>query len=440
MNIKQPYIPAAHEKYGLLPHRMESGGEVFSYPAELSAIDDWLQEYESKDAVDEDKRKVLLMPIGYQSYDEYYDMLEAYAEKYVDIDPDLSQALLLLEDAIRKMNVKEHWSIVRYIGKDRGEAVALTPGKFYYWPCSEACPEYEGVIDDDENTSYLYPCDPDSWEIAEDPTGMATRALAGEADTVDEWTSDLFSELVEKGARVKQERKNFTLNIDRAISWSDTDIDTVEITCPQCGTSFDFDAWTLVNAQQNPEAVSKIIDGSLFEFVCPSCGYDAHLAQPCLYVDPVNRVCVYSVLSEDMATQAEAMFLDPDNDAAAASICRIVFGREELAEKVLAFTNGLDDRALELLKFGIRGSARLEGFVSESDEVIARLEAVDGDTLSFSIETRDERFVADMTIGACNMFHDALEKSSIADEQPLYTSIAWGEHALDVIRDEGTMD
>ena len=42
------------------------------------------------------------------------------------------------------------------------------------------------------------------------------------------------------------------------LDWSSTDIDRVDITCPSCGGIFAFDAWTLVNARQNPEVVSKI--------------------------------------------------------------------------------------------------------------------------------------------------------------------------------------
>lgn len=38
-------------------------------------------------------------------------------------------------------------------------------------------PRYEGVIDEEEYTSYLYPTDSYLWEIAEDPTGIAYRTI-----------------------------------------------------------------------------------------------------------------------------------------------------------------------------------------------------------------------------------------------------------------------
>ena len=67
----------------------------------------------------------------------------------------------------------------------------LTRGRCYYWPCSKERPVYEGVIDDEEFTSYLYPCDAECWEIVLDPTGMAARALAGDADTLHAWYPEM---------------------------------------------------------------------------------------------------------------------------------------------------------------------------------------------------------------------------------------------------------
>lgn len=223
--------------------------------------------------------------------------------------------------------------------------------------------------------------------------------------------------------------------------WSSTDIDRVDITCPSCGGIFAFDAWTLVNARQNPEVVPKIIDGSICEFTCPSCGYSAHLFHPCLYVDPDKKVCIYLVIDEDMALRAEAMFTDLDNKIAATSLCRIVLDRYAFAEKVLTFQEGLDDRALELLKFGIRGSLKAQGLADVDDEVSVHLVGInESGTMSFSVMCGEDVFSSDMERGAYDLFANAIVKSTVADEQPLYVNAAWGEHALDVIEAEGTLD
>ena len=78
---------------------------------------------------------------------------------------------------MHRLNIKENWSVLRYIGKSHNSVGGLNNGKVYYWPCSIENPVYEGVIDDEEFTSYLYSTDSDDREILEDPTGMAYRTI-----------------------------------------------------------------------------------------------------------------------------------------------------------------------------------------------------------------------------------------------------------------------
>lgn len=168
------------------------------------------------------------------------------------------------------------------------------------------------------------------------------------------------------------------------IGWSASDIDEVKIHSPGCDKTFEFGVWTLVNARENPEVVPKIIDGSICEFTCPYCGYTTHLTHPCLFIDPARRLCVYSVVDDQMKEQAEIMLTNPENDTAAASTCRIVMNRYDLAEKVLAFTSALDDRPIELLKFGIRGSLKMQGFVEMDEDVEVHFVGLtDDDQFSF---------------------------------------------------------
>ena len=176
-----PYIPAAHREYGLLPRRRADGGEVFACPVELDAIEDWVADLEGSVAPDGTRRHHIV-PYGFGSYAEYFALLAHYADRYRQVEPELASALDWLSTAVKRMNVKEEWSVVRYIGNDREEyrlwgGYGLTAGHCYYWPCSRENPAYEGVIDDAECSLCLYPCDPDIWEVMEDPTGMASRVL-----------------------------------------------------------------------------------------------------------------------------------------------------------------------------------------------------------------------------------------------------------------------
>lgn len=160
-----PYIPKDHEKYNLLPMCREYGGEVFAYPFDLiDKISKYVNDANS------------LIPYGFNSYQEYYNKLDQVLLKYSE-NTEISIILKQYKQTVAKMNIKENWSILRYIGESSGDMFGLMHGHAYYWPCSMDNPVYEGVIDNEEFTSYLYPTDSDFWEILEDPTRMAYRTI-----------------------------------------------------------------------------------------------------------------------------------------------------------------------------------------------------------------------------------------------------------------------
>lgn len=443
-----PYIPAEHVEYDLLPRCRKNGGEVFSYPAELEAIDELLSKHEY--AEDPERCISLLIPYGERSYFCYLKRLTSYIEKYRELDPDLSQLIEWLAGAMRRMNVKENWSIVRYIGDqydevESGQSNGLTRGRCYYWPCSKEHPVYEGVIDNEEFTSYLYPCDPDSWEIVSDPTGMASRALAGEADTVSNWKVELESDpdsieawAKEVGASAKRIGRQAVFEDSLDEGWSASETDLVNVPCPSCGKTFSYDVHTLVNARNNPELRDLLIAGRLSEFTCPECSYTASLAAPCLYLDPTHCCSIYLVVDEAMAAGVAGMFDDlaADDTPAGRSVKRIVFDRHELQGKVVALEAGLDDRVVEILKMAITGSAKMQGNVDEDAECSVRLTGLDSEGLAFSVDDGKTSFTAIMPRGGYDLYRDAIENTSLSAEQPYFVDRGWAEHAVDVLDEE----
>ena len=203
-----PYIPKEHEKYDLLPFCREIGGEVFSYSS-TNRIDKLLPEGEH------------IIPYGYNSYEDYDIQLDEYLNQYGYTDGALNllgQMLIAYKSDIKRRNIKEDWSVVQYIGRSTNTVGGFTHGRYYYWPCSRDNPEYEGVVDDEEFTSYIgwsfsdkgkiepvinedtgdreYIVTEDiplefitysNWVIAEDPTGMAAKVLSGESS---DWWAD----------------------------------------------------------------------------------------------------------------------------------------------------------------------------------------------------------------------------------------------------------
>ena len=166
-----PYIPEKHKKYNLLPRSVSSGGEVFSYPSRLlNKLSQYLPEENP------------LEPYQCSAYEEYYNTIEHWIEYYKTQETILKE-FIRYKELIQQMNIKENWSVLQYIGPDMNMPFGLQKGKHYYWPCSIEHPYYEGVIDNEEFTSYLYPTDSDLWKIAEDPTGMAYRTIFNGANS-----------------------------------------------------------------------------------------------------------------------------------------------------------------------------------------------------------------------------------------------------------------
>lgn len=111
------------------------------------------------------------------------------------IPNELGKKILEYKDDIKKRNIKENWSVVKYVGKSTDGAVGFTYGRYYYWPCDVERPEYEGIIDDEEFTSYLawvnkgkvlqtlgngevtdFIESSGDWKIAEDPTEWQSKS------------------------------------------------------------------------------------------------------------------------------------------------------------------------------------------------------------------------------------------------------------------------
>ncbi|MBQ5630080.1 MAG: CpXC domain-containing protein, partial [Ruminococcus sp.] len=67
------------------------------------------------------------------------------------------------------------------------------------------------------------------------------------------------------------------------------------VVCPMCGELSKAVVYTSVNATVDKEQRERVLDGGLFAWKCPSCGYSARLTYPILYNDMKNRFMVYLI-------------------------------------------------------------------------------------------------------------------------------------------------
>ena len=223
--------------------------------------------------------------------------------------------------------------------------------------------------------------------------------------------------------------------------WSDSESDPAEFPCPECGGKVRHDAWTLVNARKSPELAERLLAGTLFEFTCPMCGYTASLRSPCLYLDPVHAACVYLVVDESMAEGAARMFGDMvgEDTPTGRSRKRIVLDRHDLRGRAIALENGLDDRAVEILKMAVSGSAKQQGSVPADSICTVNLVGMENGDLVFNLESEDRSLTAVLPRGAYDLYEDALMRSSLAADQPYLIDRSWAKRAVDAFQDEGIL-
>ena len=167
-------IPEKHKKYNILPFTKDMDFDAIEYP--------W--SWELRKLLPKGKH---LVPYGYASVEEYIRYVEEMSRQYAKTKGQRKAFRQFIEDT-RRLNQKEYWSVLRYVGEEWDEPLRFTPGQAYYWPCDPDDPEFLGIIDDQEFTGYLYAPDPQDWEILEDPTGMAYETMYGKDRDKWKWT------------------------------------------------------------------------------------------------------------------------------------------------------------------------------------------------------------------------------------------------------------
>ena len=126
-----------------------------------------------------------------------------------------------------------------------------------------------------------------------------------------------------------------------------------DIVCPACGQTQKLEMYTSVNAEENPELRRDILRESMFDWECLHCGYTAQMAYPMIYHDPMNAFMI-CLRPSGAVSGAEPI------PAVRALKKRSVKNPQELKEKILIFEAGLDDAAVEELRFALFVKGRQE--------------------------------------------------------------------------------
>lgn len=134
-----------------------------------------------------------------------------------------------------------------------------------------------------------------------------------------------------------------------------------EVQCPVCGTTGEFEMWTSLNTQLNPEKKEQLLSGALFQYICPHCGKSFNIDYPMLYHQMEDQIMIYYVVQKEDIQMVEEQFRGEFGDEETeitkvlkedmnSYLYRIVGSQRELMEKIRIFDAGKDDRVVELVK------------------------------------------------------------------------------------------
>jgi CpXC motif protein len=160
-----------------------------------------------------------------------------------------------------------------------------------------------------------------------------------------------------------------------------------DVICPVCEGRFSANLVNSVNVSRFPDLKTKLLDRTLNRVRCPRCGDLSIIEKPFFYSDFKRKqfIAVYPRkerhFHERASSQTHAVFSafaalkygDAKNS-------RVVFGLEELREKVVAADNEIDDHALELLKLYV---IREHPFIIDRPRMRITLNDIDKEKVEF---------------------------------------------------------
>lgn len=176
------------------------------------------------------------------------------------------------------------------------------------------------------------------------------------------------------------------------------------VECPHCKNKEELSAIGSINIEKQPHMRSKIQDLSCFRFVCSNCNVSSLVLQPCLYHDMQNNFMVW--LCEN---KPESANFNPLSDY----ILRYVNDFNSFREKINILERGIDDRAVEMMKYLLFAQLNVD------------LDVVELLFHDFDEKTANFRFVAVLSDGVeqyISMSWQTYKKLCEDIEQKLFTS------------------
>ena len=131
-----------------------------------------------------------------------------------------------------------------------------------------------------------------------------------------------------------------------------TSIFISSLNCPSCGVTNSFERYDRIDASKTPQYKTAIIDWELIKYTFNHSGYQLIIDYPTLYVDEENKAIIQYLPSNysDVGSVPSIKELAAEFDTSKYK-CRVITNLEDFVEKVQIFSEGMDDKAIEFMKY-----------------------------------------------------------------------------------------
>ena len=131
-----------------------------------------------------------------------------------------------------------------------------------------------------------------------------------------------------------------------------TSIFISSLNCSSCGEANSFERYDRIDVSKTPQFRTSLIDWELFKYTCNHCGHQLIIDYPTLYVDEDNKAIIQYLPSNcsDVGSVPSIKKLAEEFDVSKYK-CRVVTNLEAFVEKVQIFGEGMDDKAIEFMKY-----------------------------------------------------------------------------------------
>ena len=184
--------------------------------------------------------------------------------------------------------------------------------------------------------------------------------------------------------------------------------------CARCGHEHEITVYKSVNTAEDADMEARVLNGSLFLWTCPDCGCKNLVSYECLYHDPAKKRMLW-LLPQNKDNSLEMTSVARHAQLLGGYTLRICPDLGSLIEKILILNAGLNDVAVEICKYVIRGEWAQQAQAAGSSATDTRATTpsdtplhfhhVEDDQLVFSYPSEGK--MASLSLGK-NVYEDAL--------------------------------